>query len=65
MGSANDYWGYPMIKNWSRFLAYDKNVVHQKESLAYVQGGAPPSYKWIYQPINYRYITYKPKLLDL
>ena len=20
----------------------------------------PPSYKWIYKPINYRYITYKP-----
>ena len=31
------------------------------DSVRYVQGGAPPSYNG-YNPINYRYITYKPWL---
>jgi hypothetical protein len=36
----------------------------RKTIIIKVQGGAP-SYKLDYNPINYRYITYKPQLLEL
>ena len=37
-------------------------LVHQRvdETLKYPYKVVPPSYKLVYNPINYRYITYKP-----
>ena len=35
------------------------NERHEKNRGKELQGGAPPSYKLVYNPINYRYIYHK------
>ena len=43
-----------------RSLLQSNNVLPQKKKRKTHTRWCPPSYKWIYKPINYRYITYKP-----
>ena len=50
-GFGSEIAGWPQVE-----LAFR----YRKISGWILQGGAPPSYKLVYKPINYRYITYKP-----